>query len=1585
MYRRRDYRQQICPCLGCDLTFQTGELADHLKSHSGGCSYLCRLCFLVFHSQASYLDHVSGGQCNHGAHGYAACGVAGCAFRGTYSSLEVHSVCVHGTPGADVSDTPKSEAALELTCRACSKKFCVLIDFLVHLANDCCARTRRAARTGTMNAQTGATAVTDHPLNTDTDTQVEGIVDEPTDSAVKLTSGVAEMRLQCAQSQEEALGTGDSLMDTTPSNPDTVIAENSGASAAGRTTPSSCPTTGATPLQSQDDKPIFPQKDKPSKYTKKVYGFNVLYRCALCRDRFGNVDELFFHIKHRHRGGHKDISAVHQWDTFVGRYRPLQSCASKPTDHKYSCLLCENFSRTDRKSFKLHMISAHGQHCCIECGRVFVSKGGMHTHMASSHWKYVVPSSTAAGKRASGSDHSSCETNGNSTTDRESPAKDTHHEKGQGQEASKRNYGRHDCNICTQSFVDSRAMQLHAFKAHGVYCCGYCSWTTTDGVERLRLHHYEEHGSLSFLNPANHQAPAQLAPRSSKASTRSVPVESAASGSLTKTNITPQTENMQIADESRIPDKAAKVQIFKCRICKAEVGDRLGHLYEEHGVHACPDCNYCACTALGLRVHQGSEHSKLSSSNDGQRMEKAEQGLAEQLEESSPEVPDAKKRPTKKGHNRRWRKPYSHDSDWSADSEASSSDNESFIVDDADSDATCIAVHDETSCSSRAQYLTSKSESTASDVSWNGNDREPSGASSSVSCTDPSHSDDDGGAVGLEEGKKEGGINLFCCGKCKLHFTSRVTLVCHMVKAHQQCGFCAYCERTTTKMSMIKLHQKTVHRGSPLRYLAFQGSNLLTSVADASTKRHYTEVSKRTSTFDLSEEDLALCNSLLKKMDRHMPTKRYRTALRNDSTDSEGNSSSTEHYSHLTKHKHTESRSTKCVEKHRKHRKERKRIVFMLSSSDEMATSGEKDGEDIVVIKAYSGYRVPKSAAVFADLLNNVGRRFHCCMFSCSFSADSQSEFGDHLDGHAKSGHHLACIYCGAPAPSSEELLSHLRDKHWTLQHQCTQCLYRASCKLYVQCHFEHAHRQAAFASLVVPPVEDTLPKSPPSLPDVTHRPYECGFPDCHFTVRDTAAFTEHLTRSHRGATSFACFECGQGWASIAQLVEHLTEHGIAAVQCGYCPASADTLGSILMHLCYCHADASPKFHVRDKILEERLLDGKSAWIIGLDTMAENPKCVELQQRCYCCPRMVAGIGELKDHLVLKHRLSPTPKELADRLFASYDYTVAVQNGRCPFCPFVAEDSKTLQEHVLYQELRCIYVCRPLLDSGERGSEDDCELQAWAEANLCFRRLHYVCPECPETFDATSKLGLHVRRHYTYYPVVCKLCGMKLRGLIARDNHLLEKHSQGLGGVGGRCGATAEEVSARVQEVVRKQEAGQEVHSCRQCGFKSRSSSYIQEHRLRCDGVIEDEPEMPFKCGVCAAAFGLLHPLLDHGFWRHGFSYFCTDCYFGAANEKILQESGHPCRGRDAFFVEHKEQSSKRSTGYSELYVSQLTVVKDWDIYYKSRDFEYRGLDQLFVSLFKEKVMVADLLEAANFEGYVRLCDIDVCPMSCRH
>ncbi|CAN8007383.1 unnamed protein product, partial [Ixodes pacificus] len=1431
------------------------------------------------------------------------------------------------------------------------------------------------------------------------------IANEPTDSTVGLSVGLEGMRLHSVQSLELAGSTSNKLTDGTPSQPVCATAVQSGARAANRVMPDP-DTASAVPLKPQDDRSTLPKKKK----SKKVYGFNVLYLCADCKERFDDASEISFHITNEHKEGDKHPSPIWQWDDSAKKYRPQHLCAVKSAIHEYSCLLCTTFLATDPKTFTSHMMSVHSQYCCIECGRIFHSKGGLVTHVAVSHRKYknnTVFCSTLAGESAADNDHATCKAVGNSaekdSLNESQKVKKCIKRNTEGVEAShaahegtrkhghahpRKDASRYTCSSCMQPFTNSRDLHHHAFKAHGIYSCGYCYWTTIDGLERLRLHHCVEHEGLHFESPVNRRSPSRRALESPVVVAGTVPVE-ATSRSESRTVATPQVEKPLIENQNFILNAAsnevhpAKAQIFKCHICEAEVGDSSGHLCQEHGVHASPDSCYCGSVQPSLRLHQGVVRSETSSG--GQIMETSEPGSSKSLEELLPKIPVMMEGPmttrtpsfrssSSTADLQQTELPISNDSD------TRGLDNQSVIATDANPGDSCSVVGDEINSYSHEQSLMIKSELMTSDVSHNDKNQEPSDASRFISDMDSS--DCYGEAVGLEGGKIKKVCNSFSCNKCNQHFVSRVTLVCHMVKVHEQRSFCVYCNYSAATTVLMELHQRCRHRKHSLRYLALQGGNLRFVVC-ASTKSHKKQVAKGTSSsFDLSEQDLHMSKSLLKMTDRCLSTEGRRTALHNDST---GHSFSRKDYFNSKKHKFTILCSSKRIKKQGKTSR-----VFTLSSSDEMdavvkssldemdalPTSVEKDEGTPVAIRTYSGYRVPKSAAALAHLAH-VGHRFHCCMFSCSFSTDSQSEFSDHLDGHAKSGHQLMCIYCGETVQSSSELLSHLNARHWTLQHQCALCLYRGSCKLYVQCHFAHAHQQALFTSLIVlpHPQDDHFPRSSSLLTEVTHHPYRCGFPGCDFFIRDTAAFTEHLRQSHRGATCFACSECNQTRGSIAQLMEHLTEHGFAAVQCGYCPATATTMSGILLHLCYCHAEVDPKFLIRDNDLEENFHCGTSKWTISRDAMLENSRCVEFQQRCYCCSRMLTGFRELKAHITLEHQLSPVPEELADRLFASYDYTVAVQKGRCPFCSFAAEDSVALQEHVLYQELQCIDVRH---QSEGIWHEDDSRLRAWAEANLRFQRCHYVCPECPETFDTTSNLGLHVRRHYVYYPVACKLCGATLRGLVSRDRHMSQEH--GLkDNKSEHCGLMPEDVSAKVQEVISRQEAGLEEHGCEQCGFKSRSSSYIEEHRLRCSIIVEDASELPlpFKCCVCRAAFSLLCPLLEHGFWQHGFSYFCTDCYFGADDEGALRKGGHPCRGRDAFFVENKQQGS-RLTARSALYISQLTVVKDWEVYYKSRDFDYEGLDRLFVQLYEQKVMVVDLLGVVNFEGYVRLCDVEV-------
>ncbi|EEC17525.1 hypothetical protein IscW_ISCW012883 [Ixodes scapularis] len=615
-----------------------------------------------------------------------------------------------------------------------------------------------------------------------------------------------------------------------------------------------------------------------------------------------------------------------------------------------------------------------------------------------------------------------------------------------------------------------------------------------------------------------------------------------------------------------------------------------------------------------------------------------------------------------------------------------------------------------------------------------------------------------------------------------------------------------------------------------------------------------------------------------------------------------------------------------------------------------------------------------------------------CPCFGCSLRVSS-GELDDHLKSHPDASSYF-CRLCFLVFQSQATYLHHVsggqcnRGKHGYAACGVAGCAFRGTFSS-LESHYIHTH---GAPSDNLPSVELTCracsSKFYVLIDFLIHLANDCHARTRRATKADAAnSLTQSMMepqdtgrRQDPSAPENEANGCVQrivNELTDSTLMEHLTEHGFAAVQCGYCPATATTMSGILLHLCYCHADVNPKFLIRDNDLEEKFHSGRGAWTICRNAMLENFRFVEFQQRCYCCLRMLTGFRELKIHMALEHQLSPVPEELADRLFTSYDYTVAVQKGRCPFCSFVAEDSVALQEHVLYQELQCIDV-RHQSDDIWRRDKDDSRLLAWAEANLCFQRRHYVCPECLETFDTTSNLGLHVRRHYVYYPVTCKLCGSTLRGLVSRDRHMLQEH--GLkDSKSEHCGLMPEDVSAKVQEVISRQKAGLEEHGCEQCGFKSRSSSYIKEHRLRCSIIAGNASELPlpFKCCVCRTAFSLLCPLLEHGFWQHGFSYFCADCYFGADDEGALRKGGHPCRGRDAFLVENKQQGS-RLTARSALYISQLTVVKDWEVYYKSRDFEYEGLDRLYVQLYEQKVMVVDLLGVVNFEGYVSLCDVEV-------
>ncbi|XP_064478865.1 uncharacterized protein LOC135392116 [Ornithodoros turicata] len=356
---------------------------------------------------------------------------------------------------------------------------------------------------------------------------------------------------------------------------------------------------------------------------------------------------------------------------------------------------------------------------------------------------------------------------------------------------------------------------------------------------------------------------------------------------------------------------------------------------------------------------------------------------------------------------------------------------------------------------------------------------------------------------------------------------------------------------------------------------------------------------------------------------------------------------------------------------------------------------GTSKGTSECPLNVFGGYRVPKTVGAFKTLLDNVGDLYKCCEFACSFSTMFSPDFIDHLRRHKKA--RLFCIYCGTIVADAAELVWHLDCKHRHCSFQCAMCLYRASTKQHIECHFAHAHPNKLADYVTVLAVKD--PQVENVVKPESCQPYYCGFTDCSFSTMKTTDFVGHLSTAHTDEPSYPCPLCKDQKRDIDELVSHFHQHGINNVQCAYCKHCSVTIGGIILHLCYCHPEVLVKFFFRSSDLEKEFMKvlNDSEYVLPhyfIDlvreksaTMCRDMEHVTLQQQCPFCSAWCRGFRAFKSHVLAEHRPAVNSSELAEILFQNYGYKDAVPLGRCPFCSFVAENTAELQEHVLDEEL----------------------------------------------------------------------------------------------------------------------------------------------------------------------------------------------------------------------------------------------------------------------------------------------------------
>uniref|UniRef100_A0A023G8G8 C2H2-type domain-containing protein n=1 Tax=Amblyomma triste TaxID=251400 RepID=A0A023G8G8_AMBTT len=762
------------------------------------------------------------------------------------------------------------------------------------------------------------------------------------------------------------------------------------------------------------------------------------------------------------------------------------------------------------------------------------------------------------------------------------------------------------------------------------------------------------------------------------------------------------------------------------------------------------------------------------------------------------------------------------------------------------------------------------------------------------------------------------------CEKCNKTFASKLKLAVHMAKLHRLPYFCFHCGRTMKQVELLRLHHRREHRKLAFKYLTLNGTKLVTVTHNDTGENEEHS----------ADESTCLIGRPAQQSVKHQSQP----------------SSSSSHAEKSSKQRSVSRSPTEHL-----HSATRRKKLIICSSSDEEESVHKPEAVRSISRFVYSGYRCPKSVGAFHQLVAKICDEFKCSAFSCGFSTNSASDFEGHLRNHSIVD--VFCIYCGVDVDSPGALIAHLGQHHSSLQHQCSMCLYRASKNAHFRVHCRQAHPGGAAAVIPVSGQKDTSTTPPASSSELrAFDPYMCGFSGCSFKDKKQSEFERHFEEVHAEEKSFPCFVCRKGFQSAVGLVRHLQEHGFANVQCGYCNFGTTSTGAMMYHACYCHSGQEMVFRVRSENIAEELISYSDKGVRYIPPY--DLSHITFQQRCCFCPEMVSGFNNFQRHVSSEHNFSLSVEELADRLFAAYDYTEAVKVGQCPFCSFAVDNTLELRKHVLRQELGIvIFTCSAChggfddqlsfqqhIDRGHcpaTATMQECNngrLLLWTEQNLKFRIHRFLCTHCQENFAAVSNFRSHLLRHYTLYPTECKICGEKFRGIRSKDEHMSTVH----GGFG-----TGQDFASYIDEEVVRQTVSDTVHSCPHCNFKSLSQSYITTHAERCalSGDImpvqqaedrvpgtddlnadaeEEQPRFIYHCMHCSVGFIYLQHLLGHGFARHGCCFFCSRCYkgFKAKSGFVQHCKSRVCKQPESMlYVEPTKKGSRTPYFFKETFI----------------------------------------------------------------
>ncbi|XP_050029752.2 uncharacterized protein [Dermacentor andersoni] len=1288
---------------------------------------------------------------------------------------------------------------------------------------------------------------------------------------------------------------------------------------------------------------------KQSPNQQYMWGFNAPHRCAHCKLRFVDEDELGHH--HRRQHGLK-LMAVENWNSAERCYGPASSTPSRaPQTTDFNCLLCDQRA-SSWVEVSAHITHAHSRRVCPSCGRLFANEAALKSHCRNMHDAARARNALSCGTDASSLSSPSSSLEACCASEPASVA-----ESGNVDDLPTASPAQVDCSICQLS-------QNHPQDSNGAFSCAHCTWSSLS-VSRLKQHHLEMHDKGEYAKLLLPETPA-------------AEVEPAAHGieSCSRDSFADRDTESVSGPSSRAESPDLATGSHGDKISKAVVPSVAGgaHLRDKKGNDrtlgrgkleiACPSCNFTCATLLALRLHHVSEHDGKpfhEPRSEGTK-QKSSAAKARQVSHSKTTARSESRQSSNGSRANRANRSFT----------AHGYQHDGFVC----SDKSSLESDDEDSSSTAA-----KSAPSEADVSWH-----PSELSGEETLQEEEE----------EESSSSGSVDneMFrvSCEKCRERFVSKLSLAVHMSKLHRMSFFCTYCFRGAKRSDLLQLHHQREHRRLPFSYDTLDGLRLVTVNSVDSDESEENDVTENT--------------SFARKPVRHPARHRHRAVQkrppRNSSQQSSAQNSSSEQLDSMQWRRKrqrllssTSEETTDCYEPeiidtisrsvyygYRCPKSVRafhqlvanishefKCSAFTCGFSTDSASDFEnhlKNHDLADVFCLYCGASVASPGALLTHLEeDHSDLRFQCC--KCLYRTARNMHFSVHFpQAHPQdSVTSISLSSRGDPAASTSSVQIKEFDPY-----VCgfPGCMFRNRKRCEFEKHFEEAHVDA-----------DSFPcgrctKSCQSVTALVEHFQDHGFADiecgyCSFGTASTGAMMLHACYCHSSQmTMFRVRSDNLGKELITSSdrgVKYETSYDLSHLtfqqRCCFCPALVSGFEDFQRHTSSKHSLSLSVQELADKLF------------MSYDY-------IEAVKHGHCpfCSFSIDDVGRLQQH-VLKQELRVTA------------YV-------CSSCLGGFDDQLSWQKHI--DNERCsatatLLVCdtRPLL--------------SWVLQNLPFKFQRFTCRHCAQVFRVVSTFRSHFLRHYTYYPTICKMCSQSFRGIRAKECHMKAVH----GGSGPAEGMDANiEAEIARQAIVCALHTCQrcgfqtfsqsyiEAHR-EKCSLSESSVPALQASSDRSEkGSLtteEDEDVPAYYCMHCSVSFMYLERLLSHGFTQHGCAYFCSRCYRGFDTKEHFVRH---CRGRacrrpsSVFHVDVVKRSSKRKFFFREITIDydigngsysssgeELDDEMDESYYsFYNQDYEpVQGIDRTYVmdETTGMRLPVSDLARVVNIEAYVCIRD----------